>query len=229
MGHPHPGRDRVPLDQDGHRVWVRACSHHRHMATIGGLTEDRPAAWGSGDEVHWTSGASSRQRTFAPSPLPERTHMHTSAHTRIHMHKLSIVECTTHRGKSFIVPLPDVYTVRLTSPLNSWVYSRTAGLGISADTVKEMVRARLQGSVPGLCCQPTAAQRREPRTWNYDTEQVFYAGHREGLRAHGSSQRVLLFKMKIRHSLQGRCCYHPETLEDKSHGQLHPNPCPLSR
>lgn len=26
--------------------------------------------------------------------------------------------------------------------------------------------------------------------------------------------------MKIRHSLQGRCCYHPETQEDESHGQL---------
>ena len=49
---------------------------------------------------------------------------------------------------------------------------------------------------------------------------MFSAGHGEGLRTRGSGQRVLLFKMKMRHSLQGRCCYHPETQEDKSHRQL---------
>lgn len=173
-GHPHPGRDKVPLNQDGHRVWVWACSHHRHVAAIRGPTEVGPSAWGLGDEVHWTSGASSWQRAFDPSPLPEWTHMHTSAHTQTYTctncSRLSIVEWTTRRGESFIFPLPDVYTVRLTSPLNSGVYSRTAGLGVSADAVEEMLRVRLQESGPELCCQPDAAQRREPRTWKYDTE-----------------------------------------------------------
>ena len=184
-----------------------------------------------------TRSTGPREHPHGRGPLPPHlslnghtcTHLHRNAYTCTNCSKVSIGERTTHRGKSFIFPLPDVYTVRLNSPLNSRVYSRTAGLGVSADTVEEMVRVRLQGSGPGLCCQPTAAQRREPRTWNYDTERVFYAGRREGLKTHGSNQRVLLFKMKIRHSLQGRCCYHPETQEDKSHGQLHPNPCPLSR
>ena len=47
-GTPPPGRDRAPPDQDGHRVWAWACSHHRHMAAVGGLTEVGPSAWGSG-------------------------------------------------------------------------------------------------------------------------------------------------------------------------------------
>lgn len=173
-----------------------------------------------------------REHPHGRGPLPlhvclhahAHIHIHMSAHTHIHTRthcsKLSIVEWTIHRGKSFIFPLPDIYTVRFTSPLNSRVCSQTAGLGVSADAAEEMVRVGLQGSGPGICCQPAAAQRREPQTQNYDTERIFCAGHGEGLRTHGSGQRVLLFKMKIRHSLQGQCCYHPETQEDRSHGQL---------
>ena len=148
------------------------------------------------------------------------THRHTHTYTCTHCSKLSIVKWTTHRGESFIFPLPDVYTVRLTSPLNSCICSRTAGLGVSADAAEEMVKVGLQGSSLGICCQPAAAQRQERQTQNYDTERMFCADHGERLRTRGSGQRVLLFKMKIRHSLQDRCCYHPETQEDKSHRQL---------
>lgn len=117
-----------------------------------------------------------REHPHGRGPLPP--HLSLNGHTCTHLHthtcascsRLSIVEWTARRGESFIFPLPDVYTVRLTSPLNSRVYSRTAGLGVSADAVEEMVRVRLQENGPGLCCQPDAAQRREPWTWKYDTE-----------------------------------------------------------
>lgn len=141
-----------------------ACFYHMHhghcLKAYRGfdpLSRNQDETHGPREHPH-RRGAAVVGVAWNPCPFisPYR-HMHAHVHTceRRHTHtharmvpNWSIAEWTTCRGKSFFVPFPDVYTIRLTSPLNTWVYSGIASLGVSANTAEEMVMVRFSRCPP---------------------------------------------------------------------------------